>query len=45
MPWEIDFAFLSFIQLKKSSYYLPKDVTVKVDAGLNLSNYLIIILF
>ena len=41
MPWEIDFAFLSFMQLKKSSYYLPKDVTVKIDAALNLSSYLI----
>ena len=41
MPWEIDFAFLSFMQLKKSSYYLPNDVTVKIDAALNLSSYLI----
>tara|TARA_R110001592_G_scaffold15315_2_gene66975 strand:- start:8258 stop:9175 length:918 start_codon:yes stop_codon:yes gene_type:complete len=41
MPWEIDYAFLSFMQLKKSSFYLPDDVTVKIDAALNLSNYLI----
>lgn len=41
MPWEIDYALLSFAQLKKSSYYLPKDVTIKIDAALNLSSYLI----
>jgi len=41
MPWEIDYALLSFTQLKKSSFYLPDDVTIKIDAALNLSDYLI----
>ena len=41
MPWEIDYAFLSFTQLKKSSFYLPEDVTIKIDAALNLSDHLI----
>lgn len=41
MPWEMDYALLSFTQLKKSKYYLnPKD-SVFVDVTLNLSSYLI----
>jgi hypothetical protein len=41
MPWEIDYALLSFTQLKKSKYYLPKDVNITIDSVLNLSSYLI----
>ena len=41
MPWEIDYALLTFTQLKKSSYYLPDDVNVEVDSVLNLSSYII----
>ena len=41
MPWEIDYALLSFTQLKKSKYYLPEDVNITIDSVLNLSSYLI----
>jgi hypothetical protein len=41
MPWEIDYALLTFTQLKKSKYYLPDDVNVVIDSVLNLSSYLI----
>jgi len=41
MPWEIDYALLSFIQLKKSKYHLPKDVNITINTVLNLSSYLI----
>lgn len=41
MPWQIDFALLSFIQFKKSYSYLNKDVEITIDTHLNLSNYLI----
>lgn len=41
MPWELDFALLSFTQLKKSKYYLDDNDIVYVDVTLNLSNYLI----
>ena len=41
MPWELDYALLSFTQLKKSKYYLDKDDKVYVDVTLNLSSYLI----
>jgi hypothetical protein len=41
MPWEIDYALLSFTQLKKSKYYLPDNVNVTIDSVLNLSSYLI----
>jgi len=41
MPWEIDYALLTFTQLKKSKYYLPEDVNITVDSILNLSSYLI----
>jgi hypothetical protein len=40
MPWDIDYALLMAIQLKKSKYYLPKDVNVEIDLELNLTNYL-----
>jgi hypothetical protein len=41
MPWEIDYALLTFTQLKKSSYYLPEDVDVEIDSVLNLSSHII----
>jgi hypothetical protein len=41
MPWEIDYALLTFTQLKKSKYYLQPDVNVKIKSALNLSSYLI----
>jgi hypothetical protein len=41
MPWEIDFALLSFEKLKKSSYYLSTDDTIYIDTVLNLSSYII----
>ena len=39
MPWEIDYALLSFTQLKKSKYHLSEDVNVIIDSVLNLSSY------
>jgi len=41
MPWEIDYALLTFTQLKKSKYYLPSSVNITIDSVLNLSSYLI----
>jgi hypothetical protein len=41
MPWELDYAILSFTQLKKSKYHLNNGDTVYVDVTLNLSSYLI----
>lgn len=41
MPWEIDYALLTFTQLKKSKYYIPKDVNITIDSVLNLSSFLI----
>lgn len=41
MPWEIDYALLTFKQLKKSKYYLPDNVTITIDSVLNLSSNLI----
>lgn len=41
MPWEIDYALLTFTQLKKSKYYLQPDVNVKIKSALNLSSALI----
>ena len=41
MPWQIDYALLSYIQFKKSKYYLDNDVEITIDTHLNLSNYLI----
>jgi hypothetical protein len=41
MPWELDYALLSFTQLKKSKYYLNDDDKVHIDVTLNLSSYLI----
>jgi len=41
MPWEIDYAMLTYTQLKKSKYYLPSDVNITVETELNLSSYVI----
>jgi hypothetical protein len=41
MPWEIDYAMLTFIQLKKSKYYLPTDVNITIETELNLSSKII----
>ena len=41
MPWQIDYALLTNIQLKKSKYYLGSDVEITIDSHLNLSEYLI----
>jgi hypothetical protein len=41
MPWEIDYALLTFTQLKKSSFYLQPDDKIYIDVGFNLSNYFI----
>jgi hypothetical protein len=41
MPWEIDYALLTFTQFKKSKYHLPDDVNITIDSVLNLSSYLI----
>ena len=35
MPWEIDYALLTFIQLKKSKYHLPQNVNIIIDSVLN----------
>jgi len=41
LPWEIDYALLTFTQLKKSKYHLPDDVNVTIDSVLNLSTSII----
>ena len=41
MPWELDYALLSFTQLKKSSYYLNGEDTIEISPVLNLSSYLV----
>lgn len=41
MPWQIDYALLSYIQFKKSKYHLDNDVKITIDTHLNLSSYLI----
>ena len=42
MPWEIDYALLTFSQLKKSLYYLPTNgVKITIDSVLNLSSNII----
>lgn len=41
MPWELDYALLSFTQLKKSKYYLSDEDTIYIDVTLNLSSYII----
>jgi hypothetical protein len=41
MPWEIDYALLSFSQLKKSEKYIPNEVNVEFSSVLNLSSDII----
>ena len=41
MPWEIDYALLSFTQLKKFIYHLTEEDNVTVETVLNLSSYAI----
>ena len=41
MPWQIDYALLSYIQFKKSKYHLKDNIEITIDTHLNLSNYLI----
>jgi len=40
MPWQIDYALLSYTQFKKSKYYLKDDVEITIDTHLNLSSYI-----
>jgi hypothetical protein len=40
MPYELDYALLSFIQLKKSFPYINKTDKIFIDVTLNLSNYI-----
>ena len=41
MPWELDYALLTFTQLKKSKYYLDNKDTIEIHPVLNLSSYLV----
>lgn len=41
MPWEIDYALLSFSQLKKSKYHLSEDDNISIETVLNLSSHII----
>jgi hypothetical protein len=41
LPWEIDYALLTYTQFKKSKYHLTEDDTIEISACLNLSSYLI----
>lgn len=41
LPWEIDYALLTYIQLKKSKYHLAEDVNITIETVLNLSSYII----
>jgi hypothetical protein len=41
MPWEIDYAQLSFTQLKKSHQHLSSEDKIYIDVALNLSSYII----
>ena len=41
MPYEIDYALLSYIQLKKSMYHIDKEFEIEIDTVMNCSNYLI----
>ena len=45
MPWDLDYALLSFTQLKKSKYHLNNDDKVYIDVTLNLSSYQLLFLF
>ena len=41
MPWELDYALLSFTQFKKSKYYLDGKDTIEINPSLNLSSYIV----
>lgn len=41
MPYEIDYALLSYAQLKKSRYHIPDNIDIEIDTVMNCSNYLI----
>lgn len=41
MPWELDYAILSFSKLKQSSYFLSSQDKVYIDVCLNLSSNII----
>jgi hypothetical protein len=41
MPWEIDYALLTFTQLKRSKYHISNDFNITIETVLNLSSYLI----
>lgn len=41
MPWELDYALLSFTQFKKSKYYLDGSDTIEINPVLNLSSYIV----
>lgn len=41
MPWEIDYALMTFLQFKKSKYYISSDDNIYIDSYLNLSDYII----
>ena len=41
MPWEIDYALLSFSQFKKSKYYFSNEDNINIETVLNLSSYTI----
>ena len=41
MPYEIDYALLSYTQLKKSRYHIPDNIEIEIDTVMNCSNYLI----
>ncbi len=40
MPWELDYALLSFTQLQKAKHYINDDDAIFVDVTLNLSDYI-----
>jgi hypothetical protein len=41
MPWELDHTLLTFVKLKKSFEYLPKDTEILFECVLNLSSAVI----
>jgi hypothetical protein len=41
MPWDIDYALLTFDKLKQSSYFLNSDDKIYIDSFLNLSHDII----
>ena len=41
MPWEVDYALLSFNQLKKSFHLINPEDKIYIDVALNLSSYVI----